>query len=117
MARGVEQVNIGNVKHHRIVSYTKRDKDIDSNVLRKANYALAFSNKYHGNPVIELIVTEHTHGGRLLTGFDGESYWSDGVVESVSKWKDDSLHHPTDWAEERLQEWAADIVQTEWRYS
>lgn len=110
-------MNIINVKHYRIVRHTKQDQDINVKVLSKANYALAFSNKYHGDPVIELIVTEHSNKGRSLTGFDGKLYWSDGVVESVSKWKDDSLHHPTDWAEERLQEWAADIVQTEWKYS
>jgi len=116
-------VNIGNVKHHRIVrpeniSYPRvGDMDPESFALHRANYHLVRTEAYHGEEVFELIVTEHSHGGRSLTGFDGKLYWSDGVVESESKWKEDSLHDPTDWAEERIPEWAANIAQIEWRYS
>jgi len=110
-------VNIGNVRHYRMVRHSTQEQDINIKVLKKANYALEFSNKYQGDTVVELIVTEHSHKGRSLTGFDGRSYWSDGVVESESKWKKDSLHNPSDWAEERLQEWAANISQTDWKYS
>jgi len=116
-------VNIGNVKHHRIVrpeniSYPRKgDMDPESFALHIANYHLDRSDAYHGEKVFELIVTEHSHGARSLTGFDGKLYWSDGTVEYESESEESGWSDLIIWAQGRIPAWAANIAQVEWRYS